>query len=61
MENIFDWKIFIEPHLFSSRNLEFTGVSDHTIFNFINRIIVPMYNTKSMPMMHGDQQMERFI
>ena len=27
MENIFDWKTFIEPHLFSSRSLEFTEVS----------------------------------
>ena len=34
MENIFDWKTFIEPHLFSSRSLEFIEVSKPHHFRF---------------------------
>ena len=34
MENVFDWKTFIEPHLFSSRSLEFIGVSEPHHFRF---------------------------
>ena len=37
MENIFDWKTFIEPHLFSSRSLEFIGVSEPHHFCFYQR------------------------
>ena len=37
MENIFDWKTFIEPHLFSSRSLEITRISEPYHFRFYKR------------------------
>ena len=34
MENVYDWKTFIEPHLFSSKSLEFIGISEPYHFRF---------------------------
>jgi hypothetical protein len=37
MENIWDWKGFITPHLQSSRSVEFIGMSEPHHFRFFQR------------------------
>jgi hypothetical protein len=41
MENIWDWKGFITPHLQSSRSAEFIGMSEPHHFRFFQRNSVP--------------------
>jgi hypothetical protein len=41
MENIWDWKGFITPHLQSSRSVEFIGMSEPHHFRFFQRNNVP--------------------
>jgi hypothetical protein len=41
MENIWDWKGFITPHLLSSRSIEFIGMSEPHHFRFFQRNSVP--------------------
>jgi hypothetical protein len=41
MENIWDWKGFITPHLQSSRSAEFIGMSEPYHFRFFQRNSVP--------------------
>jgi hypothetical protein len=37
MENIWDWKEFIMPHLYLSKRIEFTKVSEPHHFRFFQR------------------------
>jgi hypothetical protein len=57
MENIWDWKGFITPHLLFSRSAEFIGMSDHTTFDSSNGTAYRTCSTKYMQMMHGGRVM----
>lgn len=60
VENIYDWKAFIRPHISSSKSLEFTRVSEPHHFQFYQGNNCPLVQHKSMQMMHGDHPLERF-
>jgi hypothetical protein len=57
MENIWDCKGFIIPHLQSSRSTEFIGMNEPHHFDSSSRTTYRTCSTKYMQMMHGGRVM----